>query len=42
MRITSKARGRYFLGGQAAADLVTPLKYANAHASILDQVHRKE
>ena len=42
MSITSKARGRYLLGGQAAADLVTPLKYTNAHASIFLQVHCKE
>ena len=42
MRITSKARGRYFLGGQATADLMTPLKYANAHASIFLQVHCNE
>jgi len=42
MRITSKARGSYFLGGQAATDLVTPLKYANAHTSIFLQVHGKE
>jgi hypothetical protein len=39
MRITSKAWSRYFLSGQAAANLVTPLKYGNAHASILLQVH---
>jgi hypothetical protein len=40
--IGAKTRGCRLLSSQATANLVPPLKYANAHLSILSQVHGKE
>ena len=42
MIIAAKTRSGNLLCTQAAADLVSPLKYSNAHATILDQIHGEE
>ena len=40
--VAAEPRRGDLLGGEAAADLVPPLEYADTHIGIFDQVHSKK